>query len=132
MSTFRPTCTRLAEKISQLNPMLTPSASSILPFLHERIVLRPMNAPLPMRMPVFDSPLASIRQLLRQHDDELIFDERAQAGPTDDEGCVLLAGRHAWMGELVLDARNGLHSHPRSRYHASVLRMPSRRPTRGS
>ena len=33
------------------------------PFLHERIVLRPTNTPLPMRMPAFDSPFASIRQL---------------------------------------------------------------------
>ena len=39
------------------------SASSISPFLQDRMVLRPMNTPLPMRMPAFEVPLASIRQL---------------------------------------------------------------------
>ena len=46
-----PTRTRLAEKISQLKPMFAPSAISMSPFLHERIVLRPMNTPLPIVMP---------------------------------------------------------------------------------
>jgi hypothetical protein len=31
--------TRLAEKISQLNPMLAPSASSMSPFLHVRMLI---------------------------------------------------------------------------------------------
>jgi hypothetical protein len=55
--------TWLAEKISQLNPTLAPSASSMLPFLHERIVLRPMKTPFPILMPVFVVPFASISQL---------------------------------------------------------------------
>ena len=61
-SALAPTVTRLAEKISQLKPMLAASASSMSPFLHERIVLRPTNTPLPIRMPWFESPLASRRQ----------------------------------------------------------------------
>ena len=40
-----------------------PSASSMSPFLHDRMELRPMNTPEPMRMPVFVSPFASTRQL---------------------------------------------------------------------
>src|SRR5437899_3049966 len=55
--------TRLAENTSQLKPMFAPSASSMSPFLHDRIVLRPMNAPAPIRMPRLVSPFASIRQL---------------------------------------------------------------------
>ena len=58
-----PIVTRLAENTSQLKPRFAPSASSMSPFLHDRIVLRPMNTPSPMRMPRFDSPFASIRQL---------------------------------------------------------------------
>ena len=55
--------TRLAENSSQLNPMFARSAMSMSPFLHDRMVLRPMNTPSPMRMPRFDSPFASSRQL---------------------------------------------------------------------
>ena len=47
----RPMRTRLAENISQLKPMLAPSSRSMSPFLHDRIVLRPMNTPLPIVMP---------------------------------------------------------------------------------
>ena len=43
--------TRLAENTSQLKPMFAPSPSSMSPFLHDRIVLRPMNTPLPIAMP---------------------------------------------------------------------------------
>ena len=55
--------TRLAEKISQLKPMFAPSASSMSPFLQERIVFRPMKTPLPIEIPRLVSPFASIRQL---------------------------------------------------------------------
>ncbi len=55
--------TRLAEKTSQLNPMFAPSASSMSPFLHDRMVFRPTKTPLPIRMPALLSPFASIRQL---------------------------------------------------------------------
>ena len=43
--------------------MFAPSSSSMSPFLHDRMVLRPMNTPLPMVMPRLVSPLASSRQL---------------------------------------------------------------------
>jgi hypothetical protein len=56
-------CTWLAENSSQLKPMLAPSATSISPFLQDRIVLRPMNTPLPIAIPRLVSPFASSRQL---------------------------------------------------------------------
>src|SRR5262245_4727841 len=63
INTLRPILTRLAENTSQLNPMFAPSASSMSPFLHERMVFRPTNTPPPMRMPAFASPFASSKQL---------------------------------------------------------------------
>ena len=122
------------------------------PFLHERIVLRPTNTPSPIRMPRFDSPFASSRQLssittllpmwilcgcrrttfwpkttlrphdpsshgydslpqrqsersrtrLREGDDELVLEQRAETRPADDQRRVLLARGLAGLEQLVL------------------------------
>src|SRR6516164_9854484 len=53
--------TRLAENTSQLKPRFAASPMSISPFLHDRIVLRPMKAPSPIVMPRLLVPLASSR-----------------------------------------------------------------------
>src|SRR5262249_33836099 len=58
-----PIVTRLAENTSQLKPMFAPSPSSMSPFLHDRIVLRPTKTPSPIRIPALVSPFASSRQL---------------------------------------------------------------------
>ena len=134
--------TRLAENSSQLKPMLAPSAISMSPFLHDRIVLRPMKTPLPIRMPrlvvalrveqavvVDDDVVADVdlvrmaqddvlaeddvaparaeqRRIerlaqheaqragtgLRERDDELVLQQRAEPGSPDDEGRVLRHG----------------------------------------
>ena len=72
------------------------------------------------------------RHALRQQHDELVLEERTPAGFADDQRRVFCPGRDARPGELILDTRNLVHSHPRSLYHASVFRMPSRRPTCGA
>ena len=58
-----PMVTRLAEKTSQLKPTFAPSATSISPFLHDRMLFLPTKTPLPIVMPRLPSPFASIRQL---------------------------------------------------------------------
>ena len=63
MSTLGPMLTRLAENTSQLKPMFAWSPMSMSPFLHDRMVLRPMKTPSPIRIPWLDSPFASMRQL---------------------------------------------------------------------
>ena len=77
----------------------------MLPPLHDRIVLRPMNTPLPMRMPVFDAPLASIRQLssiddvvadadlvrMTQHD--VLAEDHVAAARAEQQGIQRLSQR---------------------------------------
>ena len=85
--------TRLAEKISQLKPMFAPSASSMSPFLHDRIVFRPMNTPLRdadagVRLPfgvdqavvVDDHVVADVNLVRMAKHDVLAEDDVAAAG----------------------------------------------------
>src|SRR5688572_21239093 len=62
---------------------------------------------------------------LRQHDDELMFNQRLPPCLSHDEGRIFLARRYAAARELILYTGNPVHSHPRSLYHANVFRMPS-------
>src|SRR5262245_48548924 len=72
------------------------------------------------------------RNTLRQRDDKLVLDQRIPAVLADDERRVLGAGRLVGIRELILRARDLAHSHPCSRYHVRVLRMPSRSPFCGA
>ena len=156
--------------------MLAPSASSMSPSLHDRIVLRPTKTPLPMRMPRLVVPFASSRQLssmttlladvdlvrmaqhdvlaeddvaaagaeqrrierlaqrqperagtrLREHDDQLVLQQRAETRPPDHELGVFLPARLAGREQLVLrlaDPRRAagyVRASHASRYQSSV------------
>ena len=75
------------------------------------------------------------RHPLRDQVHQLVGQQRAPAGSADDQPLVLLARPHLGVEQLRLrrfDLARPAHSHPASRYQASVRPMPSRRPTRGA
>ena len=97
--------TRLAENTSQLKPRLAPSASSMSPFLHDRIVLRPMNTPSPMRMPrlrlalrveqavVVDDDVAADVNLVRMAQHDVLAEDDVAAARAEQQRIQRLAQR---------------------------------------
>ena len=118
--------TRLAENISQLKPMLAPSARSMSPFLHDRIVLRPTNTPLPIVMPairvalgvdqavVVDDDVVADADLVRMAQHDVLAEDDVAAAGAEQRRIERLAQREAERAghalrqqrdELVLEQR---------------------------